>query len=79
MQQHTGQHILSQAFIQMAAAETVGFHLTPTVMTIDVDRTAMSEAEIAAVEQRANEAVWANYPVTVRFVSPDEVAQFAFA
>ncbi len=27
MQQHTGQHILSQAFIQVCDAETVGFHL----------------------------------------------------
>jgi alanyl-tRNA synthetase len=77
MQQHTGQHILSQAFIQIAEAETVGFHLTPTVMTIDLDRTDMSEAEISAVEQRANEAVWANYPVTVRFVSQDEVASLS--
>jgi alanyl-tRNA synthetase len=27
MQQHTGQHILSQAFVQAANAETVSFHL----------------------------------------------------
>ena len=29
MQQHTGQHILSQAFIAVADAETVGFHGSP--------------------------------------------------
>ena len=73
MQQHTGQHILSQAFIQIAEAETVSFHLSENVVTIDVDRLDMKEAEIKAVEQRANEAVWANHPVTVRFVSQDEL------
>ena len=29
MQQHTGQHILSEAFIQTAKAMTVSFHLNP--------------------------------------------------
>ena len=40
MQQHTGQHILSQAFIQVAEAETVSFHLsdkTDDPVTIDLD------------------------------------------
>jgi alanyl-tRNA synthetase len=74
MQQHTGQHILSQAFIQIAEAETVGFHLTQNVMTIDLDRTDMSAAEIAAVEQCANQAVWENHQVTVRFVTQEDVA-----
>ena len=27
MQQHTGQHVLSQAFVQECDAETVAFHL----------------------------------------------------
>lgn len=74
MQQHTGQHILSQAFIQIAEAETVGFHLTQNMMTIDLDRTDMSAVEIAMVEQRANLAVWENHPVTVRFVAQEDIA-----
>ncbi|MBE2222118.1 MAG: alanyl-tRNA editing protein [Anaerolineae bacterium] len=74
MQQHTGQHILSQAFIQIAEAETLSFHLTENNLTIDVDRVDMTEAEITAVELRANQAVWANHPITVRFVTQDDVA-----
>src|ERR1043166_2368297 len=35
LQQHTGQHILSQAFIQIANAETRGFHLGIDSSTID--------------------------------------------
>ena len=36
MQQHTGQHILSQAFLQIAEAETVSFHLGIESSTIDL-------------------------------------------
>ncbi|PIE79911.1 MAG: alanyl-tRNA editing protein [Chloroflexi bacterium] len=74
MQQHTGQHILSQAFRQIAKAETLSFHLSENAVTIDVDRLDMSDAEIAAVEQYANQAVWANHPVTIQFVTQEEWA-----
>ena len=37
MQQHTGQHILSAAFVEVARAETRSFHLGEAVVTIDVD------------------------------------------
>jgi alanyl-tRNA synthetase len=38
MQQHTGQHILSQAFAQLYDADTVGFHMSQTYSTIDLNR-----------------------------------------
>ena len=38
MQQHTGQHILSQAFVETCDAETVAFHLGADASTIDLDR-----------------------------------------
>ena len=37
MQQHTGQHLLSQAFIRVIQAETVSFHLGRESSTIDLD------------------------------------------
>ena len=36
MQQHTGQHILSQAFLAVAGAETRSFHLGAEEVSIDV-------------------------------------------
>ena len=36
MQQHTGQHILSQAFSRLLGAETVSFHMGAEVSTIDL-------------------------------------------
>lgn len=72
MQQHTGQHILSQAFIRLAEAETVGFHLSDNNVTIDLDTADLSETQLDAAERLANQVVWENHPVRVRFVSRAE-------
>lgn len=74
MRHHTGQHILSQAFIRVAEAETVGFHLSPASVTIDLDRADLTAAEIDAAEALANEVVWSDAPVSVRFVTAAEAA-----
>lgn len=74
MRHHTGQHILSQAFVRVAAAETVGFHLSPQSVTIDLDRADLTAGEIDAAESLANEIVLQNRPVDVRFVTVQEAA-----
>src|SRR5829696_1341544 len=68
MQHHTGQHILSQAFVQVARASTVGFHLSTDSITIDLDQTNVSDDAVTAVETLANDVVWANRPVTARII-----------
>ncbi len=72
MQHHTGQHILSQAFVQIAGASTVGFHLSTESITIDLDRVNLSDEVVAAVEDLANEVVLADRPVTARIIQPDD-------
>ncbi len=76
MQQHTGQHILSQAFIHTANAETVSFHLNPDpndgALTIDLNK-AVTSAEIDRAEDAANSIVYENRPVSARFVSAEEL------
>ena len=74
MQQHTGQHILSQAFVELLNAQTVSFHLGVEVCTIDLDRPTLTTAEADRVEDRANEVVFADHPVITRFVQPEEIA-----
>jgi alanyl-tRNA synthetase len=65
MQQHTGQHVLSQAFIQVAGAETVSFHLGDEAVTIDLAIPTLTEEQSAAAERLANEIVMASQPVVV--------------
>lgn len=72
MQQHTGQHILSAAFLRAAAAETVAFHLGADYTTIDLNRTGLSTAQVDEAEALANAVVAENRPVTARFVSDEE-------
>ncbi len=77
MQQHTGQHILSQAFVQAANAETVSFHLNPDpldgALTIDLNTAALSPQAIDRAEDIANTIVFEDRPVTARFVTDDEL------
>ena len=75
MQQHTGQHILSQAFIAVADAETVGFHLTDDTLTIDLDKKNLQPDDVDRAEDLANQIVFEDRPVTARFVTAAELAK----
>jgi alanyl-tRNA synthetase len=75
MQQHTGQHVISQAFVQVCDAETVAFHLGATSSTIDLNRTALGTELIAAAEAAANAVVDAALPVTADFVGEAQLSQ----
>ena len=74
MQQHTGQHVLSAAFERVCQARTESFHLGSASATIDLGRE-VSPVQIAAAELAANDVVWEDRPVHVRFVDESEAAQ----
>jgi len=74
MQHHTGQHILSQAFVQVAGAETVGFHLSPDSVTIDLNRPEIPTPLLDAAEELANRIVTEDRPVRCWFPAADELA-----
>jgi len=65
MQQHTGQHILSQAFIVAAQAQTVSFHLGQETSTIDIDLPDPSPQIVEKAESLATGIVFENRPVQV--------------
>jgi alanyl-tRNA synthetase len=73
MQQHTGQHVLSAAFVRVHGARTESFHLGSDASTIDV-AVALAADQVEAAEQDANRIVWEDRPVRVRFVSEAEAA-----
>ncbi|MBA3470528.1 MAG: hypothetical protein H0T53_12890 [Herpetosiphonaceae bacterium] len=74
MQQHHGQHLLSAAFEHLYNLRTVSFHLGVAGVTIDLAASAIDPAQLVAVEDLANEVIWADYPVLARFVEPAELA-----
>jgi alanyl-tRNA synthetase len=76
MQQHTGQHILSRAFVEVARADTRSFHLGEAVVTIDVDHPGPDPELLRKVEDRANAVVWEDRPVATHVVSLERAREF---
>jgi alanyl-tRNA synthetase len=72
MQQHSGQHVLSAAFIELYQIPTVSFHMGDDYCSIDLTTPSLTAEQIAGAERRANEIVFENRPVTIRFVSRAE-------
>jgi len=77
MQQHHGQHLLSQAFVQVTQAATVAFHLGSEDTTVDLDRL-VSEEQARAAERLANDVVWQARPVRVASLSAAEARAAGF-
>jgi alanyl-tRNA synthetase len=75
MQQHTGQHILSQAFVRLFGAETKGFRMGVETSEIDVDFDGGTPEQVAEAEALANEIVFTDRPVVVHFVDQEGAAR----
>ena len=71
MQQHTAQHLLSAAFLEVLGAGTVSVHLGES-STIDLDAPSLDADRVRRVEEAANRIVFEARPVTVRFVDAAE-------
>ncbi|HWP42105.1 MAG TPA: DHHA1 domain-containing protein, partial [Blastocatellia bacterium] len=71
MQQHTGQHILSQAFVQACGAETRSFHLGSATSTIDIELQSPTDDHMRAAEEIANRIIFEDRPVRVHLVDEE--------
>ena len=72
MQQHSGQHVLSAAFVRLFGFETVSFHMGDESCTIDLAASALSAAQVREAESLANRVIAEDRPVSIHFVSADE-------
>ena len=72
MQQHSGQHVLSAAFVELYQMPTVSFHMGEDYCSIDLATPSVSPEQIAGAEKRANQIVFENRPVRIRYVSRAE-------
>jgi alanyl-tRNA synthetase len=69
MQQHSGQHVLSAAFVELYQLPTVSFHMAEDYCSIDLATPALTLEQIVGAEKRANEIVFENRAVRIRYVS----------
>ncbi len=74
MQQHTGQHLLSAVFIELFQFQTISFHLGRETSTIDLQAPAIVPRHLDEAERRANELIFEDRVVAVRFGTAEELA-----
>ena len=75
MQQHSGQHVLSAAFVRLFAMPTVSFHMGADYCSIDLDTKTLTAQQMEAAEALANEVVVENRPVQIRLVTQAEARE----
>ena len=73
MQQHSGQHLLSQVFYRRLGLETVSVHFGETLNTVDLEGDRLTEEELAATETEVNKLVWQDRPVRAYWVTETEL------
>lgn len=75
IQQHTGQHILSQAFVTLFNAPTRGFRVMHDSCEIDVEIANPTNELIERAVELANNVIWEDRQITINTVTPEEAAQ----
>jgi alanyl-tRNA synthetase len=72
MQQHTGQHILSAAFVKLFDAPTHSFRVMEHECEIDVALDDPTDEKIDKGVELANQTIWQNLPIRISEVSAEE-------
>ena len=74
MQQHSGQHILSQCFDTLFDAKTFSFRLGLRASTVEIDKRDIMEDEVEKVETLANEIVFQDEEICT-YITPEEMIE----
>jgi len=74
LQQHTGQHILSAAFVKLFDAPTHSFRVLEHECEIDIALDEPSDERIEQAVDLANQIIWESRPITIRQVTSEEAA-----
>jgi alanyl-tRNA synthetase len=75
IQQHTGQHILSQAFVTLFNAPTRGFRVMQDFCEIDVELNNPTNESIERAVELANNVIWEDRQIIIRSVTSEEAAK----
>ena len=75
IQQHTGQHILSQAFVTLFNAPTRGFRVLSESCEVDVELKNPTDELIERAVELANNVIWEDRQITIQNVTAEEAAK----
>ena len=74
MQQHTGQHILSAAFVKLFDAPTRSFRMLEHECEIDVALDDPTDEKIEQAVELANQTIWQDRSITIHNVTAEEAS-----
>src|ERR671913_480942 len=74
IQQHTGQHILSQALVKLFNAPTKSFRVMEASCEIDVELNNPTTEIIERAVELANNVIWEDRAITILNITPDKAA-----
>ena len=75
IQQHTGQHILSQALVKLFNAPTKSFRVMDASCEIDVELNNPTTEVIERAVELANNVIWEDRSITILNVTPEQAAE----
>jgi alanyl-tRNA synthetase len=75
MQQHTAQHMLSAAFIELFGFQTVSFHLGRDISTVDLATPSVVARHLDEAERRVNKIIFEDREIKVRYGTAEALAQ----
>lgn len=75
MQQHSGQHILSQSFYECLGGETLSFHLGEEFSNIEIGIAKISDESVERVEKRSNDIIFQNLPIKIYFIPEEKIKE----
>lgn len=73
MQCHSGEHVLSGLAHSLYGCTNVGFHMGEDQVILDFDKE-LTPQQLTVLEDRANQLITENRPVTARYPTPEELA-----
>ena len=76
MEQHTGQHIFSQALLRAGKLETVSVHFGEDDTTIELKADSVAEDTLREAEELANAVIKENRRVLLHEIDPSEASRF---
>jgi alanyl-tRNA synthetase len=73
MQQHSGQHILSQSFMELHNGKTLSFHLGEKISTLEIGMNKVTDEDIEKVELLTNDVIFQDREIKSYFVSENDI------
>jgi alanyl-tRNA synthetase len=74
-QLHTAQHILSR-LLDNRGIPTLSFHMTEDQASIEIDAPALSDADVAKIEDEVERVIWSCLPVQTLLASSDDLSGY---